>query len=106
MTPAGFPHSDILGSQPACGYPRLFAARCVLLRHLVPRHPPCALNSLTLPFLRSLATTIYARGRLHCYHCVVVKVLAALTRAAKSSLVEMSGFEPLTYCVQSSRSPD
>ena len=40
------PHSEIPGSTPACGSPRLFAAFRVLLRHLAPRHPPCALPSL------------------------------------------------------------
>lgn len=43
----GFPHSGILGSTPACGSPRLFAARYALLRLLAPRHPPYALISLT-----------------------------------------------------------
>src|SRR5512134_2854556 len=47
MTPAGFPHSDIPGSKPVCGSPRLIAAYHVLHRLLVPRHPPCALSSLT-----------------------------------------------------------
>ena len=46
---AGFPHSDIPGSKPACGSPRLIAACHVLLRLPTPRHPPCALSSLTLP---------------------------------------------------------
>jgi hypothetical protein len=45
---AGFPHSDIHGSMPAFGSPWLFADRCVLLRLPVPRHPPCALRSLTM----------------------------------------------------------
>ena len=40
---AGFPHSDIRGSRDICSSPRLFAAYHVLLRLLVPRHPPCAL---------------------------------------------------------------
>ena len=40
---AGFPHSDIRGSQGICPSPRLFAACHVLLRHPEPRHPPCAL---------------------------------------------------------------
>jgi hypothetical protein len=44
---AGFPHSDTHGSVPAFGSPWLFADRCVLLRLLVPRHPPYALCSLT-----------------------------------------------------------
>ena len=44
----GFPHSDIPGSKPACGSPRLIAACHVLLRQLAPRHPPHALSSLTI----------------------------------------------------------
>ena len=44
--PAGFPHSDTPGSTLACSSPRLFAAGHVLLRLLLPRHPPCALSSL------------------------------------------------------------
>ena len=43
----GFPHSDICGSQDICSSPQLFAAYHVFLRLLVPRHPPCALSSLT-----------------------------------------------------------
>jgi hypothetical protein len=44
----GFPHSDIPGSKPACGSPRLIAACHVLHRLLAPRHPPYALSSLTI----------------------------------------------------------
>ena len=44
----GFPHSEISGSKPICGSPKLIAAYHVLRRLLVPRHPPCALTSLTL----------------------------------------------------------
>ena len=47
ITPAGFPHSDIPGSQLICSSPRLFAAYHVLLRLLMPRHSPCALLRLT-----------------------------------------------------------
>ena len=43
----GFPHSDICGSMDICSSPQLFAAYHVFLRLLVPRHPPCALSSLT-----------------------------------------------------------
>ena len=43
---AGFPHSDIRGSKVICTSPRLFAAYHVLLRLLVPRHPPYALSCL------------------------------------------------------------
>src|SRR5919198_1942782 len=48
----GFPHSEIPGSKPACGSPRLIAACHVLHRLLLPRHPPCALSSLTIKFTR------------------------------------------------------
>ena len=44
----GFPHSDICGSLCICHSPQLFAAYHVLLRLLVPRHPPCALLRLTI----------------------------------------------------------
>ena len=43
----GFPHSDIHGSRDICSSPWLFAAYHVFRRLLVPRHPPCALISLT-----------------------------------------------------------
>ena len=46
--PRGFPHSEIPGSMPACGSPRLIAACHVLHRLSLPRHPPCALSSLTI----------------------------------------------------------
>ena len=53
MTPAGFPHSDIHGSKPACGSPWLFAAYHVFLRRPVPWHPPCALSNLIVTKLSS-----------------------------------------------------
>ena len=43
LQPAGFPHSDMRGSIPVCGSPRLFAAYHVLRRSRKPRHPPFAL---------------------------------------------------------------
>ena len=46
---AGFPHSEISGSKPICGSPKLIAACHVLHRLLMPRHSPCALISLTSP---------------------------------------------------------
>ena len=53
---ARFPHSDIDGSSDICSLPSLFAAYHVLLRLLVPRHPPCALSSLTCLLMRSVAS--------------------------------------------------
>ena len=48
VCPAGFPHSDISGSLDICSSPKLFAAYHVFHRLLVPRHPPCALYSITI----------------------------------------------------------
>ena len=50
MTSTGFPHSEIPGSTPACGSPRLIAACHVLHRLPAPRHPPCALTALSQHF--------------------------------------------------------
>ena len=50
MSLSGLPHSDILGSKPVCGSPKLFAAYHVLHRLLAPRHSPYALSSLTYSF--------------------------------------------------------
>ena len=47
VRPAGFPHSEIYGSQDICSSPQLIAAYHVFHRLLVPRHPPCALCCLT-----------------------------------------------------------
>ena len=52
VLPPWVSHSEIPGSKPACGSPRLIAACHVLHRLLLPRHPPCALSSLTIKFTR------------------------------------------------------
>ena len=44
---AGFPHSEIAGSKDICSSPTLIAAYHVFHRLSVPRHPPCALCSMT-----------------------------------------------------------
>ena len=51
MTPAGFPHSDICASKPACGSTQLIAACHVLHRLPVPRHPPYALSILMVHWI-------------------------------------------------------
>lgn len=47
MNLAGFPHSESPGSKPVSSSPRLIAACRVLHRPPMPRHPSCALSSLT-----------------------------------------------------------
>ena len=61
----GFPHSVIPGSMPACGSPRLIAAYHVLHRLLLPRHPPCALSSLTTKFTQPTALARSVPSRFH-----------------------------------------
>ena len=60
MSQSGFPHSEIPGSKPACGSPRLIAACHVLRRLLAPRHSPYALSSLTKCSLHSTALFVAA----------------------------------------------
>ena len=42
------PFGDLRMIAPVCGSPKLIAACHVLLRLSLPRHPPCALSSLTI----------------------------------------------------------
>jgi hypothetical protein len=70
ITPAGFPHSGILGSKPACGSPRLIAASHALRRFLAPRHPPFALSSLTTNFIAYVRRTSLGYTRESTYSVV------------------------------------
>ena len=55
-----FPHSEICGSMDICSSPQLIAACHVFHRLLVPRHPPCALYSLTIRFCLSTSALTYS----------------------------------------------
>ena len=72
--PVGFPHSDIPGSKPACGSPRLFAACHVLHRLLAPRHPLYALSSLII----KLTQYVVSEGVSNCRSKTGVSKLAAM----------------------------
>ena len=107
-----FPHSGISGSMPVSGSPKLIAANRALHRLLAPRHPPCALGRLT--------TRMGRNTPLPCFLIQLSK--SRFTRLGRPSarqfraqplrphplryLVEMSGFEPLTSCLQGRRSPN
>src|SRR6516165_2648378 len=82
---SGFPHSDISGSTPVCGSPKLFAAYHVLLRLPSPRHPPCALSSLIITCLwRSLYISqrrAHPRDRFGTPLCLVLRAFALALRA-------------------------
>jgi hypothetical protein len=85
ITPAGFPHSGILGSKPACGSPRLIAASHALRRFLAPRHPPFALSSLTTNFIAYFRRTLLGYTRESTYS--VVKELRGHGRDRSRSLI-------------------
>ena len=107
--------SEIPRSQPVCGSLRLIAAYHVLHRLPSPRHPPCALSSLTIKFtppemnFKQSPFMIYLLVFTRRY--LIVKDQFSLMRKIISSLppahdfphsvVEVSGFEPLTPCLQS-----
>ena len=78
ITPGGFPHSEIFGSTPVCGLPKLIAAYRVLHRLLAPRHPPYALSSLTILGSRRIAgirrvRTGSPKSRQRPRHCVITE---------------------------------
>ena len=69
VSPAGSPHSDVCGSMGVCPSPQLFAAYHVFHRRLVPRHPPCALISLTMAPPAMLAAHIALWAADPCRQC-------------------------------------
>jgi hypothetical protein len=124
MTPAGFPHSDIPGSKLVCSSPRLIAAYHVLHRLLVPRHPPCALSSLTgISKVHSLClpSVSYSVVKERSRHSCRVRLRSSANSYTVerymrpheivdpadplSFLVEIAGLEPAASGLQSRRSP-
>ena len=63
----GLPHSEILGSKPVCGSPKLIAAYHVLHRRPAPRHPPYALSSLTTTFTLLENAVVFVRLALRAF---------------------------------------
>ena len=121
MTLKGLPHSEIPGSKPVCGSPRLIAACHVLHRFSAPRHPPSTLSSLTIKYLRresfflpdSLVKDLDHRGskspspraRSFLIRANLIKSSTASPESSFPKLVELTGIEPATYGLQSRRSP-
>ena len=116
---SGFPHSDISGSMDICSSPKLFAAYHVFHRLLVPRHPPCALSSITnrsekRVVLSSTHTSVYAlviSGLffLFVFSKLLFSVLAAFTAITSDVLslffylrIDLSCMQFSKYIIQSS----
>ena len=129
MTEIGFSHSEISGSKPVSGSPKLIAAYYVLHRLLMPRHPPYALHNLTIYLL--LGQLAYSSFSSRCFLPKLSSVkehprrsawrefsyfenselrkatilFSNLNSQSNRKMVEDSGIEPLTSCVQGRRSP-
>ena len=109
ITSSGLLHSETVGSSFASNSPTLIAGSRVLLRHLVPRHPPWTLSSLPRlhpllsPLKRGPGSLSLARG-IQSFASAIDKDLES-TYSVDKVLVEMTGLEPVTPCVQSRCSP-
>ena len=110
VTTGGFPHSEIPGSKSVNDSPRLIAAVHVLHRLLTPRHPPCALGSLTTvmntPKTKSL-NSYYVSNNLILLDAMRLIFSNAKIRfnCQRAKKVELNGLEPSTSGLQSPRSP-
>ena len=94
VTSSGFPHSEIPGSKLVSSSPRLIAAFRVLHRLLTPRHPPCALFSLTTvmstPKVRSPSSARLVNGPVTDATNLVAALLAPLNSIQRSNFDRFS----------------
>ena len=83
------PHSEISGSQPVSGSPKLIAAVHVLHRLSLSRHPPCALSSLTVSLRHASIRSLFRLPGHDERHLVrsssVTLKFAPRTRASRAS---------------------
>src|SRR6201988_4538903 len=82
----GFPHSEICGSKDACSSPQLIAAVHVLHRLEVPRHPPCALSSLTIKFTHEQQTLVIS----NCQLPIEIPALAVAVKLTDACTVKLA----------------
>ena len=128
----GLPHSEIFGSKPVCGSPKLIAAYHVLHRRPAPRHPPYALSSLTTTFTLLENTVVFVRLSLRAFKNKDLRLSmsrglerpaaasasdttarpspkgrtsAGVPRLARVELVELTGIEPATSALQTGALP-
>ena len=72
ITNRGFPHSDISGSLLTYSSPKRFGVCPVLLRLLVPRHPPYALTNLIVRFLSLVMYKLNITIKCFSFRCFVI----------------------------------
>ena len=114
-------HSDIPGSKFDCNSPRLFAAYHVLLRLSMPRHPSCALSSLTtrkikislclstkLHFFAVISSRHYfffiCQSTLRSNRSFYVILFQGFHQIGQQYMVGVLGFEPRTSSLSGTRS--
>ena len=107
----GFPIQASPGLSLFGSSPELIAAHRAFHRLLVPRHPPYALSSLTTKrSIPETQKTVKAIARFDCQRASAMNagMEPGLIQDPMSSfmMVEVSGLEPLTPCVQSRCSPN
>ncbi len=95
---------------PVGGSPELFATSYVLLSLLAPRDPPYALHYLTKTQLLSISLNVKVLfpnlfGKLKALRSLIQKYTDEIVQAS-ILLVEVTGIEPATSCVQGRRSPN
>ena len=91
MTAAGFPHSGIPGSKAVCASPGPIAACRALRRLPMPRHPPCAHDTLRPRGIPPGAEGLEHDGTCHLYQWNKIRKLL-------SSAMKMRKRSPLLDC--------
>ena len=100
---AGFPHSETSESRVVCTSSELIAAYHVLHRLHAPRHPPCALSSLTIKFAHHklsvqhifLTPSLYKRRRYESDN----RSLSLVRHSRSSSILEIIFLGILAYSI-------
>ena len=77
---AGFPHSEISGSKPTDGSPKLIAVYRVLHRLFVSEHPPYTLSNFTKISLLKITQGIIIIGRLQSWLSATILIVTPLAR--------------------------
>jgi hypothetical protein len=93
----GLPHSDIFGSTPACGYPKLFAACHVLHRLRMPRHPPYTLI-VFLPKSLLMSLSLFLRKNFDSSLICIPSSLQIALASRRNLLSRGSMGMPLSCC--------
>ena len=99
MTAAGFPHSGIPGSRAVCASPGPIAACRALRRLPMPRHPPCAHDTLRPRGIPPGAEGLEHDGTCHLYQWNKIrKLLSSAMKMRKRSPLIPLGMQRKLLC--------